>query len=222
MLLSGNVLKLIATVSMLIDHIGLMFFPNLQIFRAVGRLAYPIFAYMIGEGCRYTHNKKMYILKLLLVSLVCQLGYFIYERSLDMCIMVTFTLSAGVAFSVQRMQDEKTAEGKMFRYIELGAAVAGVWIANIYLDIDYGFWGCIVPVFPLIFANSSLYTRLAAFGVGLTVLSWEYGGVQWYSLLSLLLLALYSEKRGRYNIKYFFYIFYPLHLAILELIKNIT
>ena len=55
--LSGNALKIIAAISMVIDHVGLMFFPTLKILRIIGRLAYPIFAFMIAEGCYYTKNK---------------------------------------------------------------------------------------------------------------------------------------------------------------------
>ena len=216
---SGNVLKLIAAVSMLADHIGVIFFPDVELFRIAGRLAYPIFAYMIGEGCSHTHNKKRYITNLIVVALVCQGAYFMYERSLDMCIMVTFSLSVALAFCVQRAQCAEVLEQRIFRFAELGGAIVGVWLANIYFDIDYGFWGCIIPVLPLLLTNSRLYTKLVIFGVGLVVLASEYGGVQWYSLLALPLLALYNGKRGRYNLKYFFYIFYPAHLLALELIK---
>ena len=55
--LTNNQLKIIAMISMLIDHIGLQMFPDLLIFRIIGRLAFPIFAYMIAEGCFYTKNK---------------------------------------------------------------------------------------------------------------------------------------------------------------------
>nr|MBQ4319591.1 hypothetical protein [Clostridia bacterium] len=52
--------------------------------------------------------------------------------------------------------------------------------------------------------------------VGLVLLALDLGGVQWYSLLVLPLLLLYSGKRGQLNTKYFFYVFYPLHLALLQ------
>ena len=54
--LTGNQLKLIALITMTIDHVGMMLLPQLRILRAIGRIAFPIFAYMIAEGCRYTHS----------------------------------------------------------------------------------------------------------------------------------------------------------------------
>ena len=59
--LTNNQLKIIAMVSMALDHIGLLFFPDVMLFRALGRIAFPIFAYMIAEGCRYTKNRAKYL-----------------------------------------------------------------------------------------------------------------------------------------------------------------
>ena len=56
--LSGNQLKIIAAISMTVDHLGFILFPSLIILRIIGRIAFPIFAYMIAEGCRYTKNEK--------------------------------------------------------------------------------------------------------------------------------------------------------------------
>ena len=56
--LTGNQLKLIALFAMTCDHVGLQLLPNVLILRILGRLALPIFAYMIAEGCRYTRNRK--------------------------------------------------------------------------------------------------------------------------------------------------------------------
>ena len=63
-ILTGNQLKLIAAAAMLLDHMGILLFPRITIFRILGRLAYPVFAFMIAEGCRYTRNKLRYFLML--------------------------------------------------------------------------------------------------------------------------------------------------------------
>ena len=61
-ILTGNHLKLIAAFAMLLDHVGILLFPQIRLLRILGRLAYPIFAFMIAEGCRYTKNKLRYFL----------------------------------------------------------------------------------------------------------------------------------------------------------------
>ena len=58
--MSNTTLKIIACVSMLIDHIGYIFFPEYIVFRYLGRIAMPIFAFFIGQGCRYTKNRQKY------------------------------------------------------------------------------------------------------------------------------------------------------------------
>ena len=60
--LSGNSLKLIAALTMLIDHMGIMLFPNVAVLRCIGRISFPIFAFMISEGARYTKDKTRYFL----------------------------------------------------------------------------------------------------------------------------------------------------------------
>ena len=61
--LTGNALKILAAIFMTIDHIGVMLFPRMLILRIIGRLALPVFAFMIAEGCKYTRNKKKYFCK---------------------------------------------------------------------------------------------------------------------------------------------------------------
>ena len=89
--LSGNQLKLIALAAMTCDHIAVAFFPRLTILRIIGRLAFPIFAYMIAEGCQFTKNRKKYLLSMAALALVCQVVYFVAMRSLYQCVLVTFT-----------------------------------------------------------------------------------------------------------------------------------
>ena len=75
--LTNNQLKIIAMVSMLLDHVGLLFFPNVAIFRILGRIAFPIFAYMIAEGCRYTKNRAKYLGMIAAMAIVFQVVYFV-------------------------------------------------------------------------------------------------------------------------------------------------
>lgn len=231
--LSGNILKLLAAVFMVVDHVGIMFFPGRLIFRIIGRLAMPIFAFMIAEGARYTRNKVKYILMIGGLGFLCQLGYYVFAQDLYMCILVTFTLAIAMIYALGFFKkclfsDKVDIPGKIFSALPFIVSVIVVYFINTKLDIDYGFYGCLLPVFASLFDFrgidlpkkaewlDSVYMRIGSLAVGLVLLSANLTGVFWWSLLAIPLLLLYSEKRGRLNLKYFFYIFYPVHLVVLE------
>lgn len=216
--LSGNVLKIIAAVSMLIDHIGVILFPGVRIFRIIGRIAFPIFAYMIAEGCRYTKNKYRYFGNVIILAVVLQLVYFIAYRSTFLNILYTFALSMIGVFALQNLKKKNT----LCSVVIFGGCIVCIYYVCQIFDVDYGFWGCMLPVFASIMHNTGKYDRkeihVLIMGICLLQLSLTSGGVQPYSLLSLPLLLMYSGNRGRLNMKYFFYIFYPAHLVVLECI----
>ena len=208
--LSGNMLKLLAAAAMVLDHAGLMFFPEARWMRIAGRLAFPIFAFMISEGCRYTRNKGKYFGGIFVLAVLCQAVYFLVDGSMYLSVLFTFSLAIVTIFSLEARQ----------WYLPV-LSVLGVWLLNRVATIDYGFWGCMAPVFPALLRGTrfdTLPARIAALGLGLLVLALDLGGWQFFALAALPMLLLYSGKRGKWKMKYFFYVFYPLHLALLQLI----
>ena len=213
--LSGNALKLLAALFMTADHVGLMFFPRVELFRIVGRLAYPIFAYMIAEGCKYTRSRKRYFLMLFGLATACQIVYFLFDGSMYLSILFTFSLSILTVYALDAL---KQSPGLRTALV-FAAAVVSVYGLNRVFEIDYGFWGCMVPVFaslPTRTKHDKLPIRALALGLGLIPLAMDLGGIQYYSLLAVPLLLLYSGSRGKWKLKYFFYVFYPAHLVVLQ------
>ena len=215
--LSGNALKLIAAAAMVVDHAGLMFFPGNALLRILGRLAFPIFAFMIAEGSKYTRSRKRYFGQLFALALVCQIVYFFVDGSLYLSVLFTFSLSLGMIFALQELK----AAPSLKTGLVFSAAVVSVFLLNQVFTIDYGFWGCMVPLFAALPHGTRLdnkYAGIAALGIGLVLLALSLGGWQIWSLAALPLLLLYSGQRGKWRMKYFFYIFYPAHLAALQLL----
>jgi hypothetical protein len=77
----NDVLKLLAMITMLIDHIGYMYFPGEMMWRTIGRLAFPIFAYQIAIGYSKTSNLKKYVQRLTLFAFITQIPYWFFNSS---------------------------------------------------------------------------------------------------------------------------------------------
>ena len=129
-----------------------------------------------------------------------------------------------------------------FSVILFVAVVFGVYLLNETLLIDYGFFGCMAPAFASAFKlpreiqvqnernkeacesltsdnppfNTEQLLNVASLGICLVFLIFTMSILQAFALLALPFLLLYSGKRGKLKMKYFFYVFYPLHLAALE------
>ena len=82
--------------------------------------------------------------------------------------------------------------------------------------LDYGFFGVLLPVGVYLFKDYRV--KLLALALLLVPLALTYGGVQWFGFLSLPLIAFYDGTRGKFNFKYFFYAYYPLHFVIIYVI----
>lgn len=222
--LSGNQLKLIALITMTIDHVGAYLLPQFTILRIIGRLSMPIYAFLIAEGCRHTKNKLKYLGLMVGFAVVCQLVDFFVRGSLQQCILVTFSLSMLLIFALQFVEKKKD----LLSCLVFFTLLAGVYYVSEKLpgripgfSIDYGFKGILLPVFISLGTNKQQKVLGAAVGMCFLALGKTS---QWYSLLALPLLMLYSGQRGKGNYKYLFYIYYPLHLAAIYgvgwLLKN--
>ena len=232
--LSGNMLKLIGAAFMVCDHIGMILFPKIIILRILGRIAFPIFAFLTAEGCRYTKNKLRYFLSLFLCGVVCQTVFYFYGGSLEMCVFVTFSLSILNIYALQLFKNTLFSDAspikKILSALPFFTALCTTWVLNVFLDIDYGFFGCILPVFAAVLhtpksSSSKAFQVLDKIpfhalmtAMGIIPLAIERGDIQIYALLAVPFLLLYSGKRGRLKMKYFFYIFYPAHLVLIELV----
>lgn len=80
----NDMLKLIAIVTMIIDHTGLLFFPEYRIFRTIGRIAFPIFAYQVAVGFEKTSNRQKYQTRLLIFGLISQIPYMFLNETMEL------------------------------------------------------------------------------------------------------------------------------------------
>ncbi len=228
--ISGNVLKILACVFMTADHIGVQLFPDIEIFRIIGRLAFPVFAFFISEGCRYTRNKLRYFITIAALGIVCALAYMVYGGVWYGNVLITFSLSIFIIYAMQRVKSSFFAKKKIF--LSSACFLAAISVSALFcrfVGVDYGFAGVMVPVWVSLcdFRNSGApdkikkfdcrLSRIILFAAALVILSFRPGlpACQLWCLLCVPLIALYNGERGKYRLKYLFYIFYPAHLAVI-------
>lgn len=234
---TGNQLKILALLTMTCDHVGKQLLPQYPILQIIGRLAFPIFAYMIAEGCKYTKNRKRYLGTMAGMALICQIVYAVAMGSLYQCVLVTFSLSIlliyaldyAVENSAGRQQESGLENNTKKVWLVPAVVFAGIAFISICLPkilshtdfmIDYGIWGILLPV--LVYMADTRQRKLLMIAAGLSLLAISLGGIQWYSLLSLIVLFLYNGKRGKARLKNIFYIYYPLHLVVIYVISLIV
>lgn len=217
--LSGNQLKILALICMTLDHIGLFLLPDCVILRIIGRLAFPIFAWMIAEGCRHTRNMGKYLARIAMVGVLYQLEFTLLMGSLKMNIMITFSLSVVLCWLLKLAIEKRNKNHWVLVLLGLLAVwcltdVLPIWLKETNYGIDYGFYGVLLPV--LLYLARDKRQQLLFAGMVLMLLAlWSNWAVQWAALLSLPLLALYSAERGKRKLKWLFYIYYPAHLTVL-------
>lgn len=219
--MSSFVLKIIAVVSMFCDHFGDCLTNGIaSTWNYIGRIAFPIFAFQISEGYIHTHNLKKYFWKLFVFALISQIPFNLFEYSLG------FNLSLNVLFTLFLGLLAITAFDKSPNKI-LGFAGAGICIIlGEFLNVDYGYWGVLVVFCFYLFKNNKL---IMSFVFLLLVIAkycnnfiasdfyYKYILLSLGTFSSIIPILLYNGKQGP-KLKYFLYIFYPVHLAILGLV----
>lgn len=215
--MNATALKLIGIISMTADHIGYFIFPQYRLLRMLGRLAYPIFAYMIAEGCRYTKNRKRYLGTLLCMAFICSVAAYITERSLSQSIFTTFSCSVILIYLLDEVIKSSSSE-KNYNLCLAGSVLMLFFILFQLriipgLKTDYGFFGIITPA--LVWLGCDKKERLIGLGIGLLLIISQSNATQWCSLAAIALLLLYNGRRGRLSLKWFFYGYYPLHIAVI-------
>ncbi|HZK27648.1 MAG TPA: TraX family protein [Thermoclostridium sp.] len=233
--LNGFQLKIIACVLMTIDHIGAILFPTMLIFRLVGRLAFPIFAFFISEGFFHTRSRKKYLLRLGICAIVFQIPDWFsrfYSIIFDMPgfgvrypFNIFSTLFLGLCAII------------LFDLLKTKGALLQAFIPTLIIAVlaevigaDYGAYG-VFYILLFYLTRGNVYNMI----MGGVILHGGYGlyelaisfintgaatfvhSIQIYSLCSLPIVALYNNERGR-KAKSFFYIFYPVHLIVLYII----
>ena len=216
MKLSQEGLKLIACVTMLIDHIGAVFVPG-NALRVIGRLAFPIYCFLLAEGIHHTRDPKKYGLRLLVGVLLAELPFdllFFGRLNWVRCsVMVTLLLGFLYGMAVRRVE-------KLEHKIVL---VLPFMLAADWLGTDYRGWG--VAMIALFLLTREMPQRRLVQAVGLALLCWLMGGasIQMFAVAALVPIFCYGGEKATSSrwVQQGFYLFYPVHLTVLLVLAQL-
>lgn len=225
--LNRNQLKYIAIIAMVIDHIGAFFIPSSTIIysicRFIGKLTAPLMCYFLVEGYNYTSSKSKYLVRLGIFAIISQFAFslamsnkiFIFKFNMIFTLFICFLL----LLSYEKIKN------KLVKWIV---------ILSLILISDFSDWGIFAPLWVLIFY---LFKDKKSSQIG-----WYYIGTCFVMIIKYVIMNnsgwdvilrqsglflfiptvfLYNGKKGNNNNfnKWFFYIFYPLHLLVIALIR---
>lgn len=217
--MSGAQLKRLAILIMILDHVGAVIFRDIIVFRIVGRLAFPMFAFFIGEGLLHTRDSKKYGLRLFAFALISEIPFDLcfYNKVLSLTHQnIFFTLAFGVLASMgyQKYSEKSKNFGLFLVYV--------LAILAEFLRFDYGMFGVIL-IFG-IYQSSTMkmkYTWIIGVNVLMGIMILMSNGSGWFQMFgafSVFFLMKYNQEKGK-GMKYLFYGIYPFHLFLLYLVK---
>ena len=224
--LSGAELKLIAIISMLADHVNkALIYPYLEsnhgflafisdVFDIIGRIAFPLFCFMLVEGYFKTRNRKKYLLNLLLFGVISEVPFDMFTTAsfFNMNwnnVMFTLALVLVTVWIIDTLKEKMQTRPKALWYLVSILIVLGMCIVSMSLSLDYEHHAILIgyffylfhdmPVFAIPFGYASMFKEpWALLGFGLTLT--------------------YNGERGKQH-KMLYYWFYPVHLLILGLLR---
>ncbi len=228
--LTAKQLKLIAIAAMTIDHFTWVFFPGCQtiwyvyLLHIIGRLTAPIMWFFLAEGAHYTHDIKSYSKRLFLFAIVSHFAY-CFAFGIDLVggkaglfnrTSVIWSLALSVVL-IAICRNENIAVWKKYAAIAVGCVLG--------FPSDWSSIAVMAPVmmyegtFPKKAKMIVLWTAVYA-AVYFVFLNKPYGILQMFTFLSIPLLAQYNGKRGSGSKgKWFFYVYYPLHLVLVGIFR---
>ena len=216
--MSNSTLKIIALVTMMIDHIGASLFPEQAIFRYIGRIAFPIYIFLLVEGYYKTRNVTKYILRLLIFAAISEIPFNLAFNSELLWFKhqnVFFTLAMGLTMIWCLDTIEKT--DKSYKAILQVLVAFAFMFAGQVLNVDYVSCGIAVILIFYRFRSDDLKQELIKYVFAALIFYLYYGPKEMTCIAAFPLIHFYNGKRG-IKLKYAFYAFYPVHLICIWLV----
>jgi len=223
--MSSFMLRMLALLSMFADHAGLALFPRIGLFRCIGRLAFPLYCFLLVQGYVHTRDLGAYARRLLLLAIVSEIPFdlLIFGRlssGMEQNVLFSLLLSLTALWTVDRCAGEPVKAA-------LGALL--VLLTAMLSRVSYGWLGIALSLCFFLLRRSRVKQALSILIIeGVYCLSLALSGVtQSWVLVSLCAMfsavpvLLYNGKPGLRHrfVSFLFYAAYPLHIAALLIVR---
>lgn len=220
--MSGFVIKLIALVTMVVDHTGAALFPGVMWLRMVGRIAFPLYIFLVAEGCEHTRSMGKYALRLGVFALVSELPFDValYMRGgwetlapwAHQNVFFTILLAVLAVWAYKELRRVGVP------LIVAALAVVPCAAAGELGNVDYGWLG--VAAIFLCALLPGKWWRMGAVAAFIVAQYYDQLPYLGCAMLALAPIALYNGERGP-RMKWSFYAAYPVHLGVLALLRHL-
>lgn len=223
--MTSATLQWIALLTMTIDHIGYRLFPGTDIFRIVGRLAFPLFVFMLAEGFAHTSGRGKYIGRLALFALLSEIPYQVFAHGaywwayvlLDRFLWGNIFFELALIFLALWSIQAAREKNKLF-YVGAAACVVLAGFAGTM----YGGYGVLMGICFYIFREKR-WLAIACLAALTACYCLQHGSMfQLYAVAAAVPIYFYNGARGPRLPKYFSYIYYPAHLLVIYGIYCLT
>lgn len=216
------IIKIIACVTMVLDHIKYVYEPSINFATLyLGRIAFPLFAFLATEGYKHTSNLKKYCNRLIIFGIISQIPFMIFRTYVGewMMLNIMFTILFGI-LAISAFEKIKS------KFLAILSVIV-IIISGDILRMDYGSYG-ILMIFILYLLKDSKF-KLTIFYILLVLSRYFFNNLFdfenifsiIFTIFPIIIILLYNGKEGK-KTKYFYYWFYPIHLIILDLIAYLT
>lgn len=216
-------IKLLALITMLLDHIGIIFFPNVRWIRYVGRLAMPLFGYCVARGFYYSKEHgtlKKYVQNLIILTIVSEVPYALMEQRKSIDIGLTWLISVSLLYVLE------SSLGKMKKYLAAGLILLFAAGLYMFISFDFGIYGSLTAVcmYYLMIKKDEPYSMFLALVIlwAFYVLVMRQSFEQFFAVFAIIFIALLKPIDNKLKLpKKLYYWFYPVHITLLLILERI-
>lgn len=222
-------LKIIAVICMFLDHVKYAIpITDGKVTEYLGRIAFPIFAFLISEGFIHTHSKPRYMLRMLIFAIISQIPFHLLAHNLarskaTLNVMFTFEYAL-IGLYILDFFKNYNGFPKLLNYAFIIASLSMILFVVYFVHPDYSWYGVSLVWIFYLFKKSKILTTFSF--IVINILYYlvrgadlnEYYPLILFSCLPIVFILLYNGEKGK-SLKYFFYLFYPVHMLILYAIN---